>query len=133
MDAHSLHVLEYRKIIDKLAAHCANGVGREFAAELMPLPYPETVLRRLQETREARELRDKDSGLPLGSVYDIRERAERARIGTRLSTREMLEVAYTAGAGRRMRLYLLNRKEKAPLACGNGVKSADTANLRDAH
>ena len=32
MDAHSLHVLEYRKIIDKLAAHTTNGVGREFAA-----------------------------------------------------------------------------------------------------
>ena len=115
MDAHSLHVLEYKKIIDKLAAHTTNGVGREFAAELMPLPYPETVLRRLQETREARELRDNDSGLPLGSVYDIRGHAERARIGTRLSTREMLEVAYTAGAARRMRMYLLNRKEKAAL------------------
>ncbi len=115
MDAHSLHVLEYRKIIDRLAAHTTNGVGRQFAAELLPLPYPETVLRRLQETREARELRDKDSGLPLGSIYDLRDATERARIGTRLSPREMLETAYTAGAGRRMRQYLLARKERAPL------------------
>ena len=102
MDAHSLHVLEYRKIIEKLVAHTTNGVGREFAAELLPLPYPETVLRRLQETREARELRDKESGLPLGSITDIRDHAERARIGTRLAPREMLEVAYTSGTGRRI-------------------------------
>ena len=115
MDAHSLHVLEYKKVLDRLVAHTSNGIGREFAAELMPLPYPETVLRRLQETREARHLRDHDSGLPLGSIHDIRATVERARIGTRLAAREMLEVLYTAGAGRRIRMYLVNRQEKVPL------------------
>lgn len=115
MDAHSLHILEYRKVIDRLAAHTSNGMGREFAEQLEPLPYPETVVRRLQETREARLLRDSDSGLPLGGIHDIREAVERARIGTCLVPRELLDVAHTAGSGRRMRLYLLNRREKVPL------------------
>ena len=115
MDAHSLHVLEYRKVLQRLVAHTSNGLGREYALQLEPLPYPETVTRRLQETREARVLRDTDSGIPLGGIHDIRETAERARIGTRLSGHEMLDVLHTVQAGRRIRMYLLNRTEKVPL------------------
>ena len=115
MDAHSLHILEYKKVLARLLAHTSNGIGREFAEQLEPLPYPETVLRRLQETREARAIRDGDSGLPLGGIHDIREALERARIGTRLTGHELLDVAHTAGSGRRMRLYLLNRRDKYPL------------------
>lgn len=115
MDAHSLHVLEYRKIIDRLVAHTSNGLGREFAQQLEPLPYPETVTRRLQETREARELRDNDSGIPLGGIHDIRETVERARIQTRLTGHELLSVMHTVAAGRRIRMFMLNRAEKVPL------------------
>src|SRR5215469_16789938 len=115
MDAHSLHVLEYRKVLDRLIGHTSNGIGREFASQLEPLPYPETVTRRLQETREARQLRDHDSGLPLGGIHDIRETTERARVGTRLTPHELLDVMHTANAGRRMRMYLLNRQDKYPL------------------
>lgn len=115
MDAHSLHVLEYTKILERLTAHTSNGIGREFASQLQPLAYPETVLRRLQETREARELRDHDSGMPLGGIRDIRPNLERARIETQLTGMELLEVMHTVGAARRLRQYLLNRQEKIPL------------------
>lgn len=115
MDAHSLHILEYQKVLDLLTEHTSNGIGREFAAQLEPLPYPETVTRRLQETREARYLRDHDSGLPLGGIHDVRQTLERARIQTRLTGRELLEVSYTAGASRRMRIFLLNRADRASL------------------
>ena len=115
MDAHSLHILEYRKVLDLLVAHTSNGIGREFASQLEPPPYPETVTRRLQETRECRELREHDSGLPLGGIRDIRATAERARIETRLAGSELLEILHTVGAARRMRVYILNRQEKVPL------------------
>ena len=115
MDAHSLHVLEYKKVLDRLIAHTSNGIGREYAGQLEPLPYPETVMRRLQETSEARTLRDHDSGLPLGGIHDIRETAERARIETRLTGHELLHVLHTVEAGRRLRMFLLNRTEKAPI------------------
>ncbi|HLJ55999.1 MAG TPA: endonuclease MutS2 [Chthonomonadaceae bacterium] len=115
MDAHSLQLLEYRKVIDRLSAHTSCALGREFAAQLEPLPYPETVTRRLQETAEARKLRDNDSGLPLGGIRDIRETAERARIGTRLSPHELLDAMHTIAAARRMRVYLTSRSEGYPL------------------
>lgn len=121
MDSHSLRILEYHKILDRLVAHTSNGIGREFASQLEPLPYPETVIRRLQETREARFLRDHESGLPLGGIRDIRETLERARIQTQLTGHELLEVMYTSGASRRLRLFLLNRKESTPLLAEMGA------------
>ena len=115
MDPHSLQLLEYRKVIDRLIAHTSNALGREYASQLQPLPYPETVTRRLQETREARLLRDNDSGLPLGGIRDIRQTAERARIATRLTPHELLDTMRTAAAARRMRVYLVTRQDKYPL------------------
>lgn len=115
MDAHSLHVLEYRKVLDKLVGHTSNGIGRDYAGELEPLAYPESVMRRLAETREARLLRDKDSGMPLGGITDIRETVERARIETRVTAYELLNVMHTVGSGRRLRLYLLHRQEQCPI------------------
>ncbi|MCS6776915.1 MAG: endonuclease MutS2 [Chloroherpetonaceae bacterium] len=115
MDEHSLRVLEYHRIIERLMQHTSNRIGRDFARDLLPLPYPETVTRRLQETREARLLRETDSGLPLGGIHDIRDLLERARIGTRLAPHELLAVRDTVSAGKRLRQYLLNRQEKVPL------------------
>ena len=115
MDPHSLRILEYPRVLERLVAHTSNGIGREFASQLEPLPYPETVVRRLTETREARHLREHDSGIPLGGIRDIREALERARIQTQLSGYELLEVMHTAGAARRIRVYILNRREKVPM------------------
>ncbi len=115
MDSHSLQVLEFHKVLERLAEHTSNSIGKAFAFQLEPLGYPETVLRRLQETREARLLRDNDSGLPLGGIRDIRDVIERARIETRLTPHELLDVVRTAAASRQMRQFLLNRSNKCPL------------------
>lgn len=115
MDIHTLHILEYSSILELLSAHTTNSIGRDFAAQLEPVSYPETVVRRLQETREARDLRDMDGGMPLGGVYDIRSALDRARIETQLTGREIVEVRYTLEAARRLRSHLLNRRERAPL------------------
>jgi DNA mismatch repair protein MutS2 len=115
MDAHSLQVLEYKKVLERLVKHTSNGIGQEYAEQLEPLPYPETVIRRLQETREARHLRDKESGIPLGGISDIRTTLEQARIAMRINPHDLLRVMYTAEAGRRLRLYILNRQEQIPL------------------
>lgn len=115
MDTHSLQVLEYKKVLDKLVAHTTNGVGHEFASQLEPLPYPETVVRRLQETKEGRYLRDHESGLPLGGIHDIRTVLEQGRVEMRISPHDLLKVMYSTEAGRSVRMYILNRHEHVPL------------------
>jgi DNA mismatch repair protein MutS2 len=115
MDPNTLRVLEFHKVLDRLAAHSSNSMGREAALVLEPTSYPEIVSRRLQETREARLLLDQDSGMPLGGIHDIREAVEHAAIGARLVPRELLDVALTLGAARRLKLYLQKRTETCPL------------------
>jgi DNA mismatch repair protein MutS2 len=115
VDRHTLRVLEYQKVLDKLAAHTSNRMGREAALALAPTAYPEIVTRRLQETREARGVLNRESGMPLGGIHDIREAAERAAIDFRLTPHELLDVAQTLGAARRLRAYLLKKSEDYPL------------------
>lgn len=115
MDAHTLRVLEFRKVLDRLAAHCTNAMGREAALALVPASFPEIVARRLQETREARGLIDLESGMPLGGIHDVREPVEQAAVGSRLAPIDLLDVAHTMGAARRLKVYLQKRGEACPL------------------
>jgi DNA mismatch repair protein MutS2 len=115
MDAHSLRVLEYKRVLDRLAAHTSNSMGREAALALEPTSYPEIVSRRLQETREAKTLLDMESGMPLGGIHDIREPIERAAIGARLVPRELLDISATVASSRRLKTYLQKRTETYPL------------------
>src|SRR5438128_7005858 len=103
MDQHSLKVLEYRKVLDRLAAHTSNRLCHEAASALTPTHFPEDVSRRLQATREARALLDTDSGMPLGGIHDIRPAVERADKTQVLTAGELLDVAATIGAARRLK------------------------------
>lgn len=115
MDAHTLRVLEYQKVLDLLAQHASNTMGREAALALVPSAFPEIVGRRQQETREARDLLEREAGMPLGGIHDIREPVERAAIGGRLVPTELLDIANTLGAARRLKLYLQKRADAVPL------------------
>lgn len=115
MDSHTLRVLEYVRVLDKLAAHTSNSMGREAALALEPSTYPEIVRRRLQETREAKLLLSQDTGMPLGGIHDIREPVDRAAIGGRLIPRELLDISNTASSSRRLKQFLQKRNEDCPL------------------
>jgi len=115
MDAHTLKILEYPKVLEKLAAHTSNPMGRAAALALTPSADPEVVQRRLQETREARGILERESGMPLGGIGDIRPHVEHAAIEYRLTPLELLDVAQTVATARRLKSYLLKRCEAYPL------------------
>lgn len=145
VDAHTLKVLEWQKVLDRLAAHTSNRMGREAALALAPTPFPEIVARRLQETREARALLDHDVGMPLGGIRDVRESVERATIEFLLTPHELLDIAQTLSAAQRLKTFLLKRAETYPLLAeiaGNmpvppniesriGEAIADNGDIRD--
>ena len=56
MDSKTLHVLEYPKVLERLAAHCDFSASMQLARELEPTTTYELALARLQETTEARKL-----------------------------------------------------------------------------
>ena len=145
MDSHTLKVLEYGKVLERLAGHSSNGMGREAALALTPASAPEWVTRALQETREARTILETVSGMPLGGIHDIRESVDRAHVRMLLAPTELLDIAQTVGAARRLKAFLSKRAEDWPLLAeigGNlpnlpGIESSveeaisETAEVRD--
>ncbi len=115
MDDHTLKVLELPRVLDRLASHAANTMGREAALALAPSPYREVVARRLQETREARYLRDHHQGMPLGGIRDIRSVVGRAAVEHQLTPNELLDVAHTTESARRLKAYLFRHADECPL------------------
>jgi len=115
VDEHSLKVLELPRVLDLLASHTTNSMGYEAALAVTPSPHAEVVARRLQETREARHLRDHDSGLPLGGIRDIRDSLRRAEVEQQLTPIELCDIGQTIAAARRLRAYLIHRAEACPL------------------
>ncbi len=73
MDAHTLRVLEYPKVIAKLSGLCASALGRARAQALRPRNDPHWVQRRLAEVSEARAALQELGMVPLGGLTDIGE------------------------------------------------------------
>lgn len=121
MDAHSLRVLEFSEVIERLAAEASSVLGRQRAAALRPSPDPDLVARRLAETRECCDLLRHGPMPTLERVTDVREPLQRATIpGVRLAPQELLAIADTLEAALQIRRHLrgvrLNLPELTRLA-----------------
>jgi len=114
MDAHSLEVLEYHKIIARLGGCCACSLGRERAERLTPRNDPEWVRARLEETAQARIALQEQGLPPLGGVSDVSELLKRAAAGRLLDGSEIRRVAANARAARLVADYFETAREEAP-------------------
>ncbi len=117
MNTHTLNVLEYGAIRQKLAAHCTTPMGAERARQLAPLTDLDAVRLRLQQTSEARRLIDLAEEMSLRGVQDIRSAVSLARAGGVLVPEALLSIADTLEASRRLRTFLLAREDKCPSLC----------------
>lgn len=108
MDLSVLKTLEYHKIRDMLAERSSCIMGREIAEALVPVNQLVEVERRIAETREAREILDAMSNIPLGGIRDIRAMIKRAEVGSILDPHELIAVSSTLYASRRMKSFFVD-------------------------
>jgi len=80
MDSKTLSVLEYPKILERLAAHCAFSASADLARKLEPSTHLDEVQRLQAETSEARRL-IAAAEASIGGAHDVRPAAELARRG----------------------------------------------------
>ncbi|MEW6546009.1 MAG: endonuclease MutS2 [Bacillota bacterium] len=111
-DAHTLQVLEFDRILGQLAEHACWQGGRELALSLSPSADAGEVADRLQETAEAVLL--EEEGFSLGGVQDVRRQVARAQVGATLEPGELLNVAATLAASRRVRRLLEEERDRVP-------------------
>ena len=115
MNPKSWQVLEYPKILAKLAEHTSFSLGHELALRLRPSSREDVVKRRQQETSEARRLLDVKPGLSLGGVTNLRPLLKKARVGAVLLPGELLDVRNTLFSGRSLRRSIAHLDRQFPL------------------
>src|SRR5512140_3438044 len=113
MDSKTLHMLEFPKVLARLAEFCDFSASTELAHNLRPSVEIDEAVSRLAETSEARTLLV-TSDLTIGGAHDIREKVELAGHGGVLDPKEMLDVHATLTAMRDLRRFFDKHAETYP-------------------
>ena len=113
MDSKTLNVLEYPKILARLAAFCDFSAPIQLARELQPTASFDLASARLAETSEARRLLSiQDIGI--GGAHDIRAAADLAARGGVLDPQQLLDVKSTLISCRELRKALEKKTTEYP-------------------
>jgi dsDNA-specific endonuclease/ATPase MutS2 len=108
MDSKTLRVLEYPKILERLAANCDFSASAALARSLEPTTSYDVAMLRQQETTEARRLITAQD-VSIGGAHDVREKVALARRGGVLETQDLLDIKYTLISCRELKRALLNK------------------------
>lgn len=131
MDARSLRVLEYPKVLEQLARHAATALGRERCLRLRPRAQVEWIRQRLAETTEARRLLERTGTPPWGGATDIRHVLQRAGAEATLEPHELLAVRDFTVACQRLHVYFEKATEQAPILCDLGSRLREYSELEE--
>ncbi|MDZ4064201.1 MAG: endonuclease MutS2, partial [Coriobacteriia bacterium] len=105
MDSKTLSVLEYPKILERLADFCDFSASADLARQLAPTNSYDLALARQAETSEARKLLSTQD-VSIGGAHDIRDAVQLAARGGVLEAKELLDVQNTLIATRNLRRAL---------------------------
>lgn len=114
MNPHTLRVLEYEKILSRVAAHCAFSGGMDIARSLLPSDDLRTVQEWMEQTREAVALLEQKSDIYFGGVTDVRPLASKAERGSILLPGELGEIRSTLLRARTLRNTLTRLSRQFP-------------------
>ena len=130
MQQKSIHTLEFPKIQTMLSDYVSSGMGKAKIDEMFPSSDFETVYRWQRETSEACSLLESGAN-PLSGLHDIRSAIKRAELGGVLEGEELLNIAYTLGAARRIRKTLQESGELYPFLNDVGIHLSNHKKLED--
>jgi DNA mismatch repair protein MutS2 len=113
MDSKTLNVLEYPKILDRLAGFCDFSASMDLARALEPTSSHEQAVARLAETTEARKLFSMQS-TGIGGAHDIRAHADLASRGGVLDSHALLDIKSTLISCRELKKAFEKRTDEYP-------------------
>lgn len=115
MDEKTLRVLEYNKIIEKLAGFTQSDSGRERALALKPISYSDKIAQWQEETSEAESILAVEGSGFLAPFPDVRHGVRKAEIGSVLSPKELLQIAQVLSLVSSVKTRMNEHKAKAEL------------------
>ncbi|MBX3036701.1 MAG: endonuclease MutS2 [Anaerolineales bacterium] len=113
MDSKTLNVLEYPKILEKLAGFCDFSASMALARSLEPTDSFELATARLSETTEARKILSLQ-GMGVGAAHDIRPQADLAARGGVLDPHALLDVKSTLISCRDLKKNFEKKNDEYP-------------------
>lgn len=113
MDAKTLHLLEYPKVLEQLAKHTAFEASRQKALALQPTADLRSARDRLALTTEARRLLD-TSEITIGGTRDVRAAVDACRRGFVLDPQDLLDVKHTLIAARTLQHFFERIRKNYP-------------------
>lgn len=114
MNPHTLRVLEFDKILDRLVAFCSFEGGMELARSLLPSDDLRTVQESMEQTDEAWRLLEQKTDIHFGGVHDVRPLVVRAERGSALLPGELVDVRTTLLRARSLRQTLTRLGRQFP-------------------
>jgi DNA mismatch repair protein MutS2 len=114
MDEHTLRVLEFPKVLDRLAAETAFSVGRELALAVRPVTSLGEVIELQTRTAEMRLLDQMGIDIPFGGARDIRPIIHSAAIAQALEAGDLLAAAQVLKTAMRARQVVQRTAERVP-------------------
>ncbi|MBK8047305.1 MAG: Smr/MutS family protein [Anaerolineales bacterium] len=114
MNPRTLRVLEYPKILERLATHCAFSGGVELASSLLPSDDLAIIDERLVQTEEAYILLEQKDDISFGGVHDLRPLLDRAERRITLFPPDLLEIKHTLARARQLRTMLTKLESTFP-------------------
>lgn len=105
MNDKTFRILEYDKIVKKLASLTSSSMGAEIAEKLLPQTDFEKVNNSLKETNDGVSFIARKGSPPMGGINDIRDSLRRAELGSILNPGELLKVAGVLRAVRNLKNY----------------------------
>ncbi|RQD70087.1 MAG: endonuclease MutS2 [Tindallia sp. MSAO_Bac2] len=112
MNFKAINLLEFNKIIDKLAGLCASEPGAELARKLMPETEVDTIRELQQETGEAEAIKMQKGSMPLSGIKDIRNLSKKAELGSVLDLGQLIIIRQQLTAARKCKAFLNSFEDK---------------------
>ena len=131
MDGKTLHVLEYDKILTRLAGFCDFSASADLAKALQPTSNYEEAKRLLAETSEAGFLLTTHD-LSIGSAHDIRPAADLAARGGVLDPQSLLDIKSTLISCRTLKKSLEKSADDSPRLSAIAVGLPESHGIVDA-
>ena len=110
MNTKVLSVLEYNKIIEKLASYASSPLGKDMCTKLVPVSDKDRIEEAQKNTSDAFDRLIKKDGISFGSNKNVTLSMRSLEIGATLSASELLTVANFLTNVNRVKSY--GRKEK---------------------
>jgi DNA mismatch repair protein MutS2 len=115
VEERALKILEYDKVLERIAEHAACSLGKEKILAMKPFDTLELAEMELAAVDEALQVLYRYGTLPFGGITDIRPYLRKAMIGGVLSPGNLLSIADFIYGGRRVRQAILSADESMEL------------------